>query len=137
MLKSLSLNQPAIKASVLNCFRDMGSSDLGKAFEVGDGPGYLQYPGMGAGGEPQPVDGHLDQLPRIFIDMAQGPDLAVGKTGVEKGFIVNETAFLDLAGPFYPVLDRCGRFTHFPRRQVAIADRGDLDMDVDPIEKRP
>ena len=62
--------------------------------------------------------------------------MAVGQTGVEKGFIFGETPLLDLAGPFYPVLDRSGRFARLPRRQVAIADRGDLDMDVDSIEKR-
>jgi hypothetical protein len=70
MTKSLSLNQPAIKASVLNRFRDMGGSDLGTSFEIRDRPGDLQYPGMGAGGEAQPVDSHLDQLPRIFVDAA-------------------------------------------------------------------
>jgi hypothetical protein len=54
----------------LNRFRDMGGSDLGKAFEIGNGPGDLQYPGMCAGAQAQPVDGHFNELPRIFVDVA-------------------------------------------------------------------
>ena len=63
-------------------------------------------------------------------------DLAVGQAGVEQGFVAGEALFLDLARPFDPGLDRGRRLARFPCRQIAVADRGDLDMDVDPVEER-
>ena len=91
------LNEPAIKASVLDRFRDIGGSEGGFAFEVRDGPGDLQGPGMGAGGENEPVDRHFDELPRLLVDRAGDAELAVGHAGVEGGHVAGETRFLDVA----------------------------------------
>ena len=90
---------------------------------------------MGAGAQPQPVDGHFDELPRFLVERAGGADLAVGHAGVEQRFVSGEAIFLNIAGMFDPGLDGGGRLARFPCRQIAVADGGNLDMDVDPVEK--
>jgi hypothetical protein len=42
-------NQVSIQTSVSNCFGEMGGLDVFLAFEVGNGPGHLQYPRVGPG----------------------------------------------------------------------------------------
>jgi len=113
----------------------VGRQDLGEIFEVRDGPGDLQDPGVGAGAQAQPVDGHFDELPRLLVERAGGADLAVGHAGVEQRFVSGEAIFLNIAGPFDPGLDGGGRFACFPGRQFPVADGRNLDMDIDPVEK--
>jgi len=114
----------------------VGGADVRGAVEVRVGAGGLQDPGVGAGGEPQLIDSHFDQLAGIVVDRADRPDLAVGQAGVEGGFVAVEAAALDFVCPFDPGLDRRRRLARLPQRQVAVTDRGDLDVDVDPVEER-
>ena len=135
MFLPLPLNEMAIKASVLDGLRDMGRTERRIPFQVRDGPGDLQDPAVGAGAQAQPVDGHFNELPRFLIERAGGADLAVGHAGVEQGVVSGEAIFLNIAGLFDPGLYGGGRLARFPCRQIAVADGGNLDMDVDPVEE--
>jgi len=114
----------------------MGRTECRSPFKVRDGPGDLQDPGIGAGAQPQPVDRHFDELPRPLVERAGGADLAVGHAGVQEDPVSGETIILDVARLFNPCLDRGGRFSRLPRRQIAVVDGGDLHMDVDPVQQR-
>ena len=94
----------------------MGRTERRSPFQVRDGPGNLQYPGMGAGAQAQPVDRHFDELPRLLVERAGGADLAVGHAGVQEGPVSGEAIFLDVARLFDPGLDGGGRFSRFPCR---------------------
>ena len=135
MFVPLPLNEMAIKASVLDGLRDVGGAERTASFQVRDGPGDLQDPAVGAGAQAQPVDGHFDELPRLLVERASGADLAVGHAGVEQRFVAGEAIFLNIAGLFDPGLDGGGRLARFSCRQIVVADGGNLDMDVDPVEK--
>jgi hypothetical protein len=125
----------AIKASVLDRLRDVRGADRRFPGQICYGPGDLQDPAVGAGGESQPVDGHFDEPARLLVERTDGPDLTVGHAGVEQGFVSGKTVFLDLPGLFDADPDVGGGVARFPGRQIAVADRGDLDMDVDPIQQ--
>jgi hypothetical protein len=131
----LSLNETAIKTSVLDGLRDMRGTEGIATLQVRDGPGNLQYPGIGAGAQTQPLDRHFDELPRLLVERAGGADLAVGHSGIQEGPVAGETIFLDGSRLLDPCLDGGGRFSCLPCRQIAVADGGDLHMDVDPVQQ--
>ena len=114
MFVPLPLNEMAIKASVLDGLRDVGRTERRIPFQVCDGPGDLQDPVVGAGAQAQPVDGHFDELPRLFVDEACRADLTVGHSGVEQRAIAGESIFLDITGLFDPGFDGGGRLACLP-----------------------
>jgi hypothetical protein len=80
----LSLNKPAIKASVLDGLRDMGRAERRRPLHVCDGPGDLQYPAVGAGGEPLLV--LADLLGRAAAGAAPVAEITAG-TGMRRPFL--------------------------------------------------
>jgi hypothetical protein len=143
---ALPLDKPAIKASVLDGLRDMGRTERRIPLQVGDRPGDLQDPAVGAGGEAKPVDGHFDELPRLFVDRAGGPDLAVGHAGIEQGVLSGEEndgsqpatqympGIIDFLGyvPFECPEDILGRLAYFKRTQGLNLDELGSFMGRDP-----
>jgi hypothetical protein len=126
----------AIKTSVLDSLGDMRGTERRSPLQVRDGTGNLQDTGIGAGAQTQPLDRHFDELPRLLVERAGGADLAVGHSGIQEDPVSGEAMVLDVARLFDPGLDDGRRFSCLPCRQIAVADGGDLHMDVDPVQQR-
>jgi hypothetical protein len=70
----------------LNGLRNMGCLDIIGVLQIGNGPGHLQDPRVGADTQAQFIYGHLDELAGIFIEQAMGFELPVGHPGVQQVF---------------------------------------------------
>ena len=115
----------------------MGRGDGPLPFQVGDGPGDLEDPVVGPGGEAQALHGHLQQAlglggrGAVLLDES-GRHVGVG---VDAGFM--ETPRLDLPGRYDPGPQLDGALARFRGRQVPERHRRHLDLDVDPVQERP
>ena len=104
-------------------------------FQVGDGPGHLEDAGEGAGREAEPVGNQLQHPVAGGVQLAVFPEVAGVHLGVAVDFRPLEPVDLDVTGALHPTADLCGAFGLGPVGQVAIANRRDLDVDVDPVQE--
>lgn len=71
------------------------------------------------------------------VRLAELPDEAGGHVGVAVDFCSLEPLPLYIPGAFHPLPDRRGAFSFAPVGELAVFYRRDLDVDVDPVQKRP
>jgi len=123
MIFCISLNYAAIKASILNRFRDMCRLDFFKPLQIGNCSGYFQNAIHCPRGQPQFFDSHFHKLMRLFINRTERPDVSVRHAGIRNDTGIAETFFLPLACRIHPLFDHRRRLAFFLSSQGAIFDR--------------
>jgi hypothetical protein len=125
-----------IQAPVLDRLGEMLLTNGFTPLQVGNRSRHLEYPGKGAGGESQPVGDQFQHPVPGSVQFAVPPEMAGVHLGVAVNFRPPEAISLDAPGAFHPTGNHCGTFRLGPVGQVAIANRGNLHVEVDPVQKR-
>jgi DNA-binding transcriptional regulator YiaG len=107
------------------------------ALEIGDGASDFEDPVMGPGRQPQPLDRGLEEPLPIRADRAGSPELLGAHLGVAEGPSPPEPVMLESPGPLHPLPYRLGALPLRFRRKLPIAQRRDIDVQVDPVEEGP
>ena len=126
-----------IQTPILDRLGEVLLADALAPLQVGNGPGNLKDAGEGAGGEAESVGDQLQHSVAGGVQFAVLPEVASVHLGVAVDLRPLEPVDLDVTGTFHPAGDGRGTFRLAPVGQVAVADRRDLDVDVDPVEERP
>ena len=122
---------------VLNGFGDMGGADVFLRSQVGDGAGDLEDAVVGAGAETEFGHRRLQELLGIGANGAEFLYLPRPHLGVGVDFPPLEAEELPLPSASHPFPDALRALPFRPGDDVLELDLGDIDLDVDPVEKRP
>lgn len=133
----MSRRHLAVQAAVLDRLGDMLLPDRIAPIQVSDGAGHFEDAAVGAGRKAEPIS---DQLQHPTAGRVRLTELLY-ETGCHLGVAVNfgapETIPLDLPGTLHATADGPGAFTLAAVGQIAVLDGGNLDVDIDPVQKRP
>jgi hypothetical protein len=121
----------------LNRLGHVRGADLLIFFEVGDGPGHFQYPGIGTDAHTQFVDGHFQKPLGVLVDSAMLPDLFVGHARIAERILCLETILLPAPGGIDPALDGSRRFAAVFSFEVPVSDGRNLNVNIDPVQQGP
>src|SRR5712691_1051361 len=122
----------AVEAPVLDRLGHVGDADGQFARKVGDRASELQNAVIRARGQVQPRDRLLQQRARLVLDGAEPLDVA----GAEPGVVLALAFELPSARTFDALPDLRGAFASAHLHDLVFAQRGHLDLDIDPIQQR-
>lgn len=121
----------SIEAAILDCLGKVFRADPLRLIEVGDRAGDFQNAVVSARGQAEAADRHFESPLAGVVESAQRAQPANRDLRV-----VISAALLNGAGTFHPMPDFGRGFAFVFPAQLAIWNRGDLDMKVDSIEQR-
>src|SRR5712691_1275890 len=122
----------AVEAPILDRLGHVGDADGRLTGKVRDGAGELQHAVVGARGEVKLGDRLLQQRARLVLDGAEPLDVA----GAEPGVVLALAFELPSARAFDALPDLRGAFASAHLHDLVFAQRGHLDLDIDPIQQR-
>ncbi len=125
----------AVQGSVLDGLGEVIGADCLVALEVGDRASHLKDPVVCPRRQPQPLDRGLEEALPVGPDGAGSTELPGTHLGVAEGLGPPEPIMLDRPGPLHPRPHRLGWLPLRLRRKLPIAQRRDIDMQVDPVEE--
>ena len=115
----------------------MGGADIFISGQVGDGEGNFENAVVGPGAKTELCHRRLQELLGICADGAEFLYLPRPHLGVGVDFAALEAEELPLPGMSHPFPDALRALPFRPGDDVLEFDLGDIDLDVDPVEKRP
>ena len=112
-----------VQTPVLDRLGEVLLADMLATLKIGDGPGYLEDAGEGAGREAEPVGDQFQHPVAGGIQFAVLPEVAGGHQGVAVDLRSLEQLNLDIPGAFHEVGDCRETLRLGPVGQVVVADR--------------
>jgi hypothetical protein len=125
-----------VEETVLEGLGEMLGTDLVLASQVGDGAGHLEQAVMGAGRQPEAIDGPPHQGAPVRRQWAVPRDLPGCHARVHPHARPAEAQVLALARRQDAPADRRGILPRRRGPQLAVRDRWDLEVQIDPVEQR-
>jgi hypothetical protein len=111
-----------------------GLNHIGE-FEVGDSSSDFEDTVIGTGRQPQAIHGRIQEAPRLTLHLAVFPDLPRAHMRVTVDLAPAKALLLDLARVPHALADGGRWLAGRLSGQVPVSQRGDVDMDVNPIQQ--
>lgn len=104
------------------------------AFEIGNGPSYLEDPIMRSCGQPEPLDDGFQERLSIGPDGAVSANLLDAHLGITEGSSSPESLLLESSGPFDPHPHLFGGLSLRIGCQLPITQWRHIEVQVDPVQ---